>query len=428
LVAVAAPVLATSGAYADENPGAPDPSIASSLPPSLADPGGIRRDLAARGITFGVNYIGEVFGVAAGGLNNDTNYFGSLELVVDADLETLMGLKGLTFHANGYQIHGSSITAESVGSLMPVSLIEALPTTRLFEVYLEQSLYNGKVTIRAGQLAADSEFIISDGAAAFISGTWGWPSITTADIPQGGPAYPLAAPGVRISISPDENYGLMAAVFSGEEARDCPPDEDPQRCNPYGLDFPFGDGALFMAEGFYKYKAGELPGRVKLGGWVHTGDFENLADPMVTEDGDYGLYAVWDQTIANLDSNGRNIAIFARIIGAPEDRNEIDFYAEGGITVTGPLACRPNDLLGIGFAYTGISDSAQQADVNQGLSVIRDYESLLEVSYTASIIPGFSIQPDLQYFWNPGAGVPNSSGTKPVENALVLGVRSTINY
>jgi porin len=183
-----------------------------------------------------------------------------------------------------------------------------------------------------------------------------------------------------------------------------------------------------MAEGFHKYKAGALPGRIKLGGWVHSGDFEALANPAIVQTGDYGLYAVWDQTVANLDGNGRNIAVFARIAGAPDDRNEVDFYAEGGITVTGPLACRPNDLLGIGFAYTGISDGAEQADANAGLPVSRTYESLLEVSYTAPIVPGFSIQPDLQYFWNPGAGVPDSSGTQRVENALVIGLRSTVNY
>ena len=34
--------------------------------------------------------------------------------------------------------------------------------------------------------------------------------------------------------------------------------------------------------------------------------------------------------------------------------------------------------------------------------MILDYEALLEVSYTAQIVPGLTIQPDFQYFWNPG--------------------------
>jgi porin len=430
-LAAAAHLLAATAfaARADNAPiGIPQTSIATSLPPALADPGGFRKDLANRGITLGANYIGEVFGVAAGGLNRDTHYDGRLELWLDADLDALAGWKGLTFHANAYQIHGSSITAESLGSLMPVSFIEATPATRLFELYLEQSFADGKVTVRAGQIAADSEFIISDGAAAFLNGTWGWPSETASDLPNGGPAYPLASPGIRLAITPHETYGVMAAVFNGDVVDDCPSGEDPQRCNPHGLDFPFGDDALFMAEGFYNFEWGHLPGRVKLGGWLHTGNFENIAHPSLIESGNFGLYAIWDQQVVKLDGDGRNIAVFARFMGAPDDRNQVDLYAESGVTVTGPFATRPKDLLGIGFAYTGISHAAQNADREAGQPIIPDYEALLEVSYTAVIVPGFTIQPDIQYFWNPGGRVPDASGTCAVENALVLGLRSTINY
>ncbi len=155
-------------ARADDAPsGIPETSIATSLPPALADPGAIRKDLASRGIIVGANYIGEVFSVAAGGLNRDTHYDGRLELWLDADLGQLAGWKGLSFHANAFQLHGPSITVESVGSLMPVSSIEATPATRLFEVWLEQNFLDGAVTIRVGQLATDTEFMISDGAGAF---------------------------------------------------------------------------------------------------------------------------------------------------------------------------------------------------------------------------------------------------------------------
>ncbi len=430
-LAIAVDVLAATAfaARADSAPsGIPATSIATSLPPALADPRGIRRDLAGRGITVGANYIGEVFGVASGGLERDTHYDGRLELWLDADLGLLAGWKGLTFRANAFQLHGPSITVESVGALMPVSSIEATPATRLFEIWLEQNVLDGAVTIRVGQMATDTEFMVSDGAAALINATWGWPSITAADLPSGGPAYPMSAPAVRVAITPDKSYGVMAAVFNGDVVDDCPPGADPQRCNPHGLDFPFGDDVLYMAEGYYKYEAGDLPGRIKFGGWLHTGDFENVADPSIVESGNFGLYAIWDQQICKLDSDGRNIAVFARVMSAPDDRNQIDFYAEGGVTVTGPFESRSKDILGLGFAYTGLSDSAAQADISNGLAIIRNYEAVVEMSYTAIIVPGFSVQPDIQYFWNPGGSVPDASGTRAVENALVLGLRSSVNY
>jgi porin len=410
--------------------GIPDPSIATSLPAALADPLGARRDLAARGITGGANYIDELFGVVSGGLNRDWHYDGRLELYADADLEKLMGLPGLVFHINAYQIHGSSISAESLGSLKPASYLEATPATRLFEVWLEQSLFEGVVTVRAGQLAADSEFIVSEGAAAFLNGSWGWPSIAADNLINGGPAFPLAAPGVRVAYKPADNLSVIAAVFNGDVVDDCPPDADPQRCNSNGFDFPFGDGALVMLEGAYKYKqaAGQLPGTIKVGGWYHSASFTDQRDPDLLRDGNHAIYAIIDQRLFDLPGSGRNVAMFARVIASPSDRNQIDFYAEGGITITGPWPSRPTDLLGIGYAYSNISDDARSFDRDQGLSVIRDYEAVLEVNYTADILPGFTLQPNVQHFWNPGGNVPDADGTRAVANALVLGIRSTLNY
>ena len=77
-------------------------------------------------------------------------------------------------------------------------------------------------------------------------------------------------------------------------------------------------------------------------------------------------------------------------------------YWEAGFTATGLIASRPDDVLGIGYAHAGISDDASAQQVANNESVILDYEGLLEVSYTAQIVPGFTIQPDFQYFWNPG--------------------------
>ena len=434
-------------AWADEPPtGIPTPSIASSFPQELADPGGIRSALARRGITFGVNYIGEVLGNPHGGVKQSTYYDGRLEIVVEAEMEKVIGWKGLLFHANGYQIHGESITGQNLGALMPVSFIEATPATRLFELWFEQRLLNEKVSIRFGQLAADSEFIISDGAAAFINGTWGWPSITATNMPQGGPAYPLATPGLRIAYAPNDQLTLMVGAYNGRPAGSCPDEEDPQVCNDHGLDFPTADPKLLMFEGAYKYNQGkgELPGTIKVGGWRNYGSFLHQRldanggeiaisgnDPAVLN-GDHGLYAILDQMIYRLPGEGdpKGVSIFGRIIGAPEDRNPVAFYWEGGFTFTGLMAERPNDMLGIAYARTEISDdlAANVSDSGE-TTIIPSYEAVLEVSYTAQIIPGFAIQPDFQYFWNPGGHVADADDpAEAVPDTAVLGLRTTLNY
>jgi len=54
-------------------------------------------------------------------------------------------------------------------------------------------------------------------------------------------------------------------------------------------------------------------------------------------------------------------------------------------------------------------------------------EVVLELSYQGQLDPWFTVQPDLQYIFNPSGGVldPNDS---PRRDALVLGLRSAITF
>jgi len=98
------------------------------------------------------------------------------------------------------------------------------------------------------------------------------------------------------------------------------------------------------------------------------------------------------------------------------------------VVFTGMVSSRPNDVLGIGVAYTGISDEASDFDRDSGLSIIRDREVLLEVSYTFKIMTGWALQPDFQYIWNTGGNVPDDTGTRAIKDAMVLGARTTVSF
>jgi porin len=114
-------------------------------------------------------------------------------------------------------------------------------------------------------------------------------------------------------------------------------------------------------------------------------------------------------------------------MGAPTEQNLVDFYADGGVTFSGMIPHRAEDTLGIGFAYTGISNDVHGFDVGPGLPRARSHEALLEICYTAQLKAGWTLQPDFQYIWQPSGGSePSSKGTIP--NAAVWGVRTTINF
>jgi porin len=158
------------------------------------DVGHLRKSLADAGFAVGGIYLGETF-ANTGGIHQGATYDGVLWTYLIGDLHKAGLWKGLCFYTDAYQIHGRSITADNIGSLVTVSNYEALPSTRLSELWLEQHMLNDHLTVRVGQLTADTEFLLSLGGSNFLDSTWGWATLPSFDLPGGGPAYPLATPG-----------------------------------------------------------------------------------------------------------------------------------------------------------------------------------------------------------------------------------------
>jgi len=293
------------------------------------DWGGLRTAWAESGVEVGANYIGEVYNVLSGGLRRGTTYEGRLDVAIDTDLEKRLRWNGAKTHVRLFQIHNSGRNvAEHVGSIADPSNIDALPATRLFTAWFQQDF--GKfASIRVGQLAADDEFLVSHTAGGLINGTFGWATIMSANLPSGGPAYPLATPGVRLQVHPAENVSFLAAAFSGDPAgKNC--NGDPQACNRHGTTFSFSGGAFLIGEAQYQVNQEEeskgLAAAYKVGAWYHTGRF---ADQHYGIDGtgaiislatsppealyhpnNWGIYAVVDRMIWR--AGKRSTSVFVR--------------------------------------------------------------------------------------------------------------------
>jgi porin len=420
-----ASLAATSDANAEDKPatGVPEESIAQ----DWNDP--VRAAFAQRGVTYGVNWIGEYWNVAKGG-NSPGSYFdGLLVTYSDIDLEKLVGWKGGAIRASAYYIHG---IGPSTGTLdiFAVSNIEGLETFRHAELWFEQALLQDKLTVHIGSLAADSEFFISENAALFINGTFGWPGATAANMAAGGPGYPLMSLGVRVRYAPTDNLTILAAVFNGSPAD--PFAEDPQANNRHGTEFRLHDPPLLMVEGQFKYEAGGLPGTLKFGGWQQFNHYApEFLNPSIL-DTDRGLYGIIDQQIWK-GGEDKGVSVFARVGGSPDSQSLISAYVDTGIVFTGFVPNRTKDSFGAAFAYGNISNDlrrAQAIPTNPNASdVISDYESVLEVNYIARISPGFSIVPDFQYIWNPRGRISSDADpSKPIPDAAIFGVRTNISY
>ena len=156
---------------------------------------------------------------------------GKVQGILTVDFEKLAGWNGLIFFANFFQVHNSGrIRRDYVGGINTIAAIEAVPATRLSEIWLEQKLWGGKASVRVGQLAADNEFFYSELSTLFLQSDW--PTIAAVNLPSGGAAYPLSTPGVRLKLEPSNNVALLVAVLNGDPAG--PGEGDEQLRNRHG--------------------------------------------------------------------------------------------------------------------------------------------------------------------------------------------------
>lgn len=447
--------LASTGAFA----GAKDESAADWLSPKWFNEW--HDGLANKGLNFGATYVADNIGNVSGGVSRGVIHFGRLDLSVDADLDKLVGWTGGRFYANGLIIYGRGLTRNYIHNLATISEIEALPDQRLYNAYLEQSFFNDRLNIRAGQQAADVEFFDSETDDLFINGTFGWPAIKATNLPAGGPAPPIAVPGIRVKAQVADNVTVFGAVFNGSAAR--PGDGDPQTRDNHGLAFRVNDPAWVIGQIHFDYHldigGSSLAGNFTPGGWYHFGDFDSqrftadgfsLADPTGSGipaklRGNYGIYAVVEQSLwrppgarpeKTVSASIPGVTAFGRIAYSPPDRNLIDLYLDGGIGFVGFAPGRPLDRFGIGLAYMRISGAARSLDVDtqffNGIqSPVRSSEALLEIIYEAHIKPGWLIAPYFQYVVRPSGGIPNPNdpaGVSRIGDAAVFGVTTTIRY
>lgn len=402
---------------------------------------GARSALAAKGVRLDATWIADVMGNVAGGMRQGLGGDGELAITATLDLDTLVGWQGTQLVASLYWLQGNGLSADYVGNLLTVTNIELQPELRLGDLYLEHDSADGVWSLRLGQIGIDDDFAISPTAGLFVNSTFGWPGLGAIDLPAGGPAEPLPTPGARLRWTPNASWSVQGAVFNGN------PDGDTG--NTDGLDFPLDNGVLAIAEITYTHTPKDgLTGLYRFGGWYLSEGSTSLttasnglplsapgADAPLPLPGSYALYAIADQPL--LKKGDATLAGFLRLAVAPQiDRNEASFYVDAGLTLTGPLPGRPNDVAGLAFAYAKISPDLADADRVRNAETgidgpVMDYEAVLEVTYLAAVTPWLSVQPFFQYIIHPGGNVPQPDGTAPTEplrNATVIGVRTSVVF
>lgn len=248
---------------------------------------------------------------------------------------------------------------------------------------------------------------------------------------------------MRLRWQPSDAGFLQFAITDGEVN---PTDAAGNETNPHGVKVRFDEGAFLIGEAGYSWAlAGDTkPGMVKIGGWYHTADPArmrwddtglSLADPLssgnpATRGGNWGIYlateqVLWKEHPADNES-AQGLGVFGRAGYAPGDRNTLGLYLEGGVTRTGLLPGRDDDVCGVGVAYGQLSRALRDlgADANffnATSAPLPDYELVIEAEYQIQVCPGCAVQPGLQYILHPG-------GSRAIDDALVVSLRTIIDF
>ena len=140
--------------------------------------------------------------------------------MLQLDTNRAFGLYGGTVNVSGLQYHGRNLSADKLLNLQTASGIEADRATRLWELWYDQKfLEEDRLDVKLGQQSLDQEFMVSQNALLFVNTMFGWPMLPSADLPGGGPAYPLSAPGIRFRARPIDPLTVLAGCSAAARRR-----------------------------------------------------------------------------------------------------------------------------------------------------------------------------------------------------------------
>ncbi|MBC8325341.1 MAG: carbohydrate porin [Verrucomicrobia subdivision 3 bacterium] len=375
------------------------------------DWGGKRSAWAAAGYEFSLSYDVEVFRNASGGTSKGTVIDGLGYGALDIDLEKAAGWSSADFRISTLWTHGASATGKHVGDELTVSNMDAYDGLRLHEVWVDKSF--GNHSIRFGNLLADEEFAVTEFGGVFINAAFGQPAFWAANTLNTGPAFNVAALGVRYRIDFSETCYAQAGIYDGDSFDSADGDAT---INQHGLHFELGNGQGWTSlyeigyNGFAVDDGTGLPSAYRLGAWHHSTSFSK--HDSTNGEGNWGLYGATDKLLWR-EEGDQGLGSFLRFGTGQRDRSRFHWVFDTGLSYTGLLPGRDEDVAGLGFVYAKHSGAITDA--------VKSHEAVIEATYRIQLAPAVYLQPDIQWINRP-------SGDTTTSDALVFGLRAGFTF
>jgi porin len=351
---------------------------------------GRRTKMEEQGVAIFANYTVDGLRNWNGGYAQGNSFQGIAEAGVILDLEKVWGWAGTSLYLSGMRVHGDDPSAELVGDYNYVSNIVAENTTRVFQAWA--AWQREEFSIKAGLLTFDDAFMVSETSQLFINSGFG--PMPTISGNTSTPIWPISALGAAVSWIDEQGWSLQAGVFDGDGGDEL----SNRRGTTIRLDAD--EGALTVIEAGKIFSPTSYPTSVKAGFWFHSGYFQDYASGEERH-GNQGFFAIVDQHLTRVDDSGPTWVMFARAGNAlSEARNVVRFHGDIGVSATGLIAGRPDDVFGFGICRTEFgSDYLAAREAEE--SFVTRRETVLEATYSIALGHGVTLQPDLQYVFDP---------------------------
>jgi porin len=392
--------------------GEPFESIADTL---TRDWIGFRKFLGSIGIVPIASYTAQLMGNPSGGRTQGFTYSGQLDTAIGVNLQKLLGLPGLSFVVSASWSTGQSLSTETIDNLFFVqSAFAGTGEVTLQQMYLQEDLFDGTLSIAAGRLAPANTFASLPVFSYYLSGginpvpgSLAYNDQTFAQSPPG------VEWGIQIAYDPIVPLQLSLGVFN----------TNPFAANGtnHGVDFSFQEGntgVLTVFQVNYRLNQGKtdtgLPGEYAIGGFYDTNRFTSLNPPPGTVSGNYAVYAVFQQMVYRDGAPGskRGLTVWGEFALSPrQSASLIPYLVAGGLSYRGLFPARARDVASLGVVSGILSRHVPATSA----------ETVIEANYQATLSRGISITPDVQYIIKP-------SGSSRIKNAVVLGLQVAVSF
>ncbi|HBY0059697.1 TPA: carbohydrate porin [Klebsiella pneumoniae] len=436
---LASPLLIAFGCNATAEKTTWSPTVLGFEPPTpglFGDWGGMRTTLADNGFNYALIYSTESAYNAYGGFNTDKHFAfaDQTALLFNQDLEQLTGIsdakiEGLITNRN----HDDNLTTERVQD----------PRARFND--LTQEVWGGGSITRLGYLTFSRTF--DDRKLKWRIGQMNYQQTFDQSIPCDFQVLSLcggkSAYAQTWSTWNIHSWGTtFAYVLTSEVTIKTGVLEQNPRANERSRSWSFNSngskGVLLPLEVEYKTMVNGLPGVYNAGILYTNSPQYDLYTPAgkttKVYDNTWFFWGGFNQQITQKPADReQGMSISASMSVADERSNPYHIVASAEMRYRGLFDARPQDYLGLGVSWFDMSNHlAQSARESNYSNNIRDYYNPLyqpvagnainfDLYYRLRPVSWLDIQPDIQYWINPG-------GIKETKDALVIGLKTAVRF